>query len=294
MSQPLILPFAAATVPHLTRDWRFVASPPTPLARLARLKTVITGVRPAPPSRALRVLQDSPRWNGYFLFLGDGQLTPRHRYTLARLRMLRGRLLVICATPTADMVPPELLEICDAVYWKGLSGYDFSAYAIALREVALRSSGADLLLLNDSVFGPFGDLDTILDATPWQLTGFTASSGFENHLQSYALYWRNVTMPLVHALRTVMPRRVAFNDFQDVVNWQETRLGRVASCTRTVGALWFGAQSEIGDPSLTCAVPLLRAGFPFLKRSLFGGKLSARADQDELRQWLGDHGHPCD
>ncbi|HUR32806.1 MAG TPA: hypothetical protein VM032_03370, partial [Vicinamibacterales bacterium] len=283
----------SGAVEGLVRNWTFEPSAPTMLARLARLRTVIAGPRPAPESRALRALTARDRWNAYFLFLPDGQLSAAHRYTLHRLRALRGGLLAIVATSSPGLVPRELLDTCDAVYWKGESGYDFSAYARVFREIALRSEGADLLLLNDSVLGPFCDLDTILARSPWGLTGFTAWSAFEHHVQSYALYWRRVVPATTRSLRTVLPARVAFNRFQDVVNWQETRLARVASRTMSVGALWFEPDPNASDPSIARAVPLVVSGFPFLKRSLVGGKLANRADQQRVRNLLEERGHPA-
>jgi hypothetical protein len=238
----------------------------------------------------LRAVDVRDRWNGYFLYLPDGGLTSAHRYTLTKLRALSGGLMAICATPDVESVPSELLDQCDAVVWKGLSGYDFSAYAVALAEVSLRSPGADLLLVNDSVLGPFVDLDTILLAAPWTLTGFTASSEHENHLQSYALYFRGVTPATVQSLRTVIPQSVALNSFRHVVYCQETRLARVAARTMTVGALWYGG--EIENPSLTRALPLLKAGFPFLKRSLVGGKRAQCYDQEAMMELLAELDHP--
>jgi lipopolysaccharide biosynthesis protein len=226
------------------------------------------------------------------MFLPDGQMSAAHRYTLNRLRALPGGLLAIVATASPDLVPRELMDTCDAVYWKGESGYDFSAYARVFREVAMRSSGADLLVLNDSILGPFGDLEPVLAHSPWDLTGFTAWSAFEHHVQSYVLFCRKVTGTTVTSLRTVLPSRFAFNRFQDVVNWQETRLARVASLTMSVGALWFEPDPSAGDPSITSGVPLVLAGFPFLKRSLFGGKLAHRADQEQVRSLLEERGHP--
>jgi hypothetical protein len=281
-----------ALVEGLVRDWTFVPSRVAPIARLARATFLLTGLRRAPPSRVLRALEARDRWNGYFLYLPAGGLTSAHRYTLAKLRALSGGLLAICATPDVASVPPELLDLCDAVVWKGLSGYDFSAYAVALAEVAAQSPGADLLLMNDSVLGPFVDLDAILRTVPWQMTGFTASTEFENHLQSYALYVRSITPPVVQSLRTVAPQSVAFDRFWHVVYCQETRLARVAARTMKVGALWFAGGHGAGNPSLTKAVPLLTAGFPFLKRSIAGGKLAHRYDQKLVMELLAERSHP--
>jgi hypothetical protein len=274
----------------LVKNWTFAPSAPGIVARLARLKSVVVGLRGAPAVVPLTRLQARRKWNGYFIYAPDGQLGTAHRYTLRALRALEGGLLVICATPHPRDVPADLARACDALYWKDLSGYDFSAYSLAMREVAVRSPGADLLLLNDSVLGPFGDLSAILAQAPWQLTGFTAWSAFENHLQSYAFLARDVTASTLHHLRSVLPSHLAFNHFQQVVNCQETRLARVAARTITVGALWF--EPGAADPSLARAVALLRDGFPFLKRSLVAGKLADRADQELVRQLLQERGHP--
>jgi hypothetical protein len=276
----------------LVRDWTFSPSTPPLVVRLARAKSLLTGLRRAPQSSVIRAVTPRERWTAYFLYAPDGQLTPAHRYTLARLRALQRGLLVVCAVPSPAAIPAQVLDLADAVLWKSLDGYDFSAYGLALREVAAGASGADLLLMNDSVLGPFNDLTPVLDRPTWTLTGFTAWSAFENHVQSYAWHLRGVTPQTVRALRTVLPAHAAFHHFQQVVNCQETRLARVAAGVMSVGAFWYAPTQDLGDPSLRYAVPLIGAGFPFLKRSLAGGKLAGRADQQTVRRLLEDRGHP--
>lgn len=278
----------------LSRDWSFVASKPSLVCRLVRMRSVVMGLRSAPPSKALRELTARTRWNAYFCYLPDGVLTPAHRFTLSRLKSTAGGLLVVCAAPRPEEVPREIFDYADAVYWKGMSGYDFSAFSVILDAISARSPGADTLVLNDSVLGPFGDIDVLLAAARWRLTGFTASSAFENHIQSYAWYLRQVEPALVRSLRSVFPPNCAFNHFQDVVNFQETRFARVASRSMSVGALWYGDSSAAGDISIRHALPLLDAGFPFLKKSLFGGKLEHLYDQAVLRERLRGLGHPVE
>lgn len=277
---------------ELVPDWTFARSTPPLIVRLVRAKSLVTGLRRAPRSAVVRAVTPRGQWTAYFLYAGDGQLTPAHRYTLERLRALPRGLLVVCAVPSPAQIPAHVMELADAVVWKAPGGYDFSAYGLALREVAARSPGADLFVMNDSVLGPFVDLGPLLDRRTWAFTGFTAWSAFENHVQSYAWHVRDVRPHTVSALRTVLPAHAAFNHFQDVVNCQETRLARVAAGVMSVGALWYAPQQESGDPSLRYALPLVRAGFPFLKRSLAGGKLVARADQQVVRRLLDERGHP--
>lgn len=275
---------------ELCRDWNFVPSRPTLLSRLSRAKSFLTGFRPTPPHRALLPVAPRQRWSCYFLYLPDGRLTAAHRFTLKRLRELPGGLLAIGAAPCAkDLVPLE--DSVDALYWKGLSGFDFSAYSLALAEVSRRSPGADLLVMNDSVLGPFGDIEAAIGRAPWDLTGFTASWLFENHLQSYAFHLREVTPERIRAFGSAIPRRMALGSYRNVINVQETRFARLAARRMRVGAMWYARGPELHDPSLQCALDLASAGFPFVKRSLLG-RYSHFQDRGAIEALLASHGHP--
>jgi len=275
---------------RLVRNWTFEPSAISLRTRLGRTAALLTGLRPAPSHLVLKPVVPRRRWSCYFAYLPDGRLTAAHEFTLARLCALDAGLLVICAAPSPADVPARLFDYADALCWKALSGYDFSAYSIALREVAERSGHADLLVLNDSVYGPFHDLEESLAGARWGMTGFTASAMVENHVQSYAFQVRDVTLEMLHHLRSIMPRRVAFDRAAHVIAYQETRMARVASATMSVGALWF-ADKAAGDPSLEAAIPLVRAGFPFVKRGLFT-KARDYVDSAELRNLLEAHRHP--
>ncbi|MBO9622437.1 MAG: hypothetical protein J7500_06975 [Sphingomonas sp.] len=275
---------------ELCRDWSFVPSSPTLLSRLSRAKSFLMGFRPAPPYRALLPVTRRSRWNCYFLYLPDGQLTPAHRFTLKQLRALPGGLLAIAAAPRAEDL--AVLEgSADALYWKGLRGFDFSAYSLALAEVAGRSPGADLLVMNDSVLGPFGDIEAAIARSPWDLTGFTASWLFENHLQSYAFHLREVTPERIRAFGSAIPQRVSLDSYRNVINVQETRFARLAARRMRVGAMWYAKGPALHDPSLQCALDLAEAGFPFVKRSLLG-RYSHFQDREAIEALLASHGHP--
>lgn len=253
----------------LTPLWAFVPSRPRWTVSAIRAHALATGLKRRPARLELIPAPLAEQWTCLFLHLPDGRLTDAHRFTLARLRNLPRHLMAVCATPSPSMVPAELSEQADALLWKDMPGFDFSAYAYGLEILAQRSPGADVLVMNDSVFGPFCDVEPLLAATPWRFTGFTGFSMIENHIQSYAFHIRAVTPDVVRALRPVMPKRVVFDTYRDVVYCQETRLARVASRSMSVGALWFADMAKSGDPSLVASLDLLAEGFPFLKKSLF-------------------------
>lgn len=277
--------------PALQRDWTFVRSRPNLVARLSRLKSAVTGRRPPPPHAVLKPVTPRPRWNVYFAWLPDAVPTPAHLFTIDRLRGLGGGLLVVCATPRPEQMPENLAVLADALIWKGLSGYDFSAYALALREIAARSPGADAFVMNDSVLGPLVDPAPLIEHAPWDLTGFTASSAVENHLQSYAFLLRGVTGTRLAAFGTALPARFAYDRYRDVVNLQETRFARLAARHMSVGALWYADAAHSGNPSLATAAALLDAGAPFMKKSLLG-PYAGLQDEAGLRARLAACGHP--
>lgn len=274
----------------LERDWSYRPSRPDGLTTAVRLRA-LRGLRHAPASVAISPVYPAPRWIVYFVYLPAGRLDAGHRFTLERLRQGDARLCVICATPNAGLVPEELRSTADATYWKALPGYDFSAYALAIDEIARHSAGAEVLVMNDSVFGPFADVEAIWPMMRWDLTGFTASAQLQNHVQSYAFHLRHVTLDTAKALRTVLPRTRAFDDYVGVVYWQESRFAHVAARSMSVGALWYADGIRCGDPTTYAALPLVRSGFPFLKRSLLS-KNAHLADPDEVRDVLRTLGHP--
>ena len=278
----------------LLRDWTFVPGPRAPWRVLVRrLHARLRKRVPAPAHAWLELPSGTGAWTCWFVWLPDGRLTPAHRFTLDRLRALGRRLLVVCATPDPSMIPADLAAEADALAWKDMPGFDFSAYALGLHGLAAHAPSSDVLVLNDSVYGPFVDLQPFLDAARWDLTGFTATANVENHVQSYAFVLRDVTPARMAALASVLPRDWAYDRFWDVVLGQETRFARVAARSMSVGAFRYAPAGGVEDPTLGLALPLLDDGLPFLKRSLVG-KLAHLDPDGRAAAALARLGHPSD
>jgi lipopolysaccharide biosynthesis protein len=229
----------------------------------------------------------------YFIYLTDGQLNAGQRFTLERLASEDAGLMVICACPQNHEVLEELRPLCDSLYWKEESGWDFSAYAVALSELARLSPGADVLVMNDSVYGPFKPLVPFMDAAPWRFTGFTGNSLEENHVQSYAFIVKSIDGALMEALAPVMSTTWSYNAAMPVILLQETRLSRVAAKQFGVGAFWYGDNPQKPDLCLFYPKELIEAGFPFVKRSLVGKFATKFVQPREMRALLESLGHPA-
>lgn len=245
----------------------------------------------APASAVIKPASPRPRWVSYFIYVPDGALSASQQFTLERLRALALPVQIVCACPRHAALLDTLQGWCDSLLWKDLPGYDFSAYRIGLSHLAAASAGADVLVMNDSVYGPFTDLREVFDTAPWALTGFTASNQRAAHIQSYAFLLRHVQSSTLWRLAPVLPPGIAFHEFRHIIDLQETRFARVAARSISVGALWFGDVQQVSDPTLARAMELLDRGFPFLKRSLLG-KHQGAIDRETVVARLQALGHP--
>lgn len=279
--------------PGIIQNWDFKASPMPRWRHRQAMEMFVRTIHRRPAWCALKPVRPKPTWVIYFLYAPDGSLGITHRFTLARLRDLGLPLLVVCSCPCAAQVPPELHGYADALYWKARPGYDFSAYTLALQQVSCNSPGADVIVFNDSVFGPFVDLRPMLSAASWRLTGFTASNQLTEHIQSYAFILKGVDRMTMWRLAPVLFPFAAVSQRDAVIILQEIRLARVAARSMSVGAFWFADSTRVLDPSLGVPLQLVDAGFPFMKRRLLRQPFDG-IDRQAVDARLRRLGHPVD
>jgi hypothetical protein len=277
------------TAHEIVEDWTFERSRTELRWRVKRVKASVQGICSAPPHVAIRPVTRRESWTVYFVYAPTGHVSESQRFTIRKLKESERALCVVCATPDPSSMPEELSHTADALYWKHMRGFDFSAYRIGLHAVARHSTGSDVLLLNDSVLGPFSDINALLARSPWAMTGFTASASRENHIQSYAFHLSDVTPLRLKQLQTVLPGSFAFNTYDAVITCQETRMARIASHSMSVGSLWYCADRR--SLPLVRATELLDRGFPFIKRSLLN-KSAHFQDLRIIHSRLESFGHP--
>jgi hypothetical protein len=278
--------------PGASTYWHYLPSKPT---WNARFRKFIGRMRrdPAPASVTLKSPQGRGRWVLYFIFLPDGRLTPAHRFSLERLATEDLQLMVVCACPRGHPVLAELLPECQSLIWKEPSGWDFCGYALGLAALAEHAAGSDVLVMNDSVFGPFGPVVPFIEQAPWHLTGFTGNNQNENHIQSYAFIIKSIDGAFVKHLSSILSTGFRYRMQETVVLCQENPLARKVAEKYTVGSYWFSTSSEGSDLCLGQPEQLLDAGFPFIKRSLVGKFANAFNKVADIQALLNRVGHPA-
>jgi hypothetical protein len=109
----------------------------------------------------------------------------------------------------------ELAPFCRQILWRQNVGYDFGAYKDGISAIGALDRVERLLLMNDSVYGPFCPLDKVLgaiDATNTDLWGITDSWQHHYHIQSYFILF------LPNAIQSPTFRR--FWRHLPYVNWK--------------------------------------------------------------------------
>lgn len=272
----------------IIKDWAFSSSRPSVQIRLRRIRNLMTRKIAFPEYRIIKPIVRAARWCVYFVYAPENKIFDSHIYTINKLKSLGSRLLIVYASATNENIPKDLLDSADALYWKALDGFDFSAYTIALHGICENSHGADVFLMNDSVYGPFNDVVEKLEASRWKLTGVTATADVENHLQTYAFHIKGLEKVDLSNLKTVMSQGFCFNHFGAVVLNQETRFSRVASKAMSVGALEYCSGRDL---SLASPAERETKELSFLKRSLVEGKYKHLYPQQGLEEILSNKQH---
>ncbi len=282
---------AQKPIEGLSRVWEYEKERLSPSCYVRRWRA-LRNAAAMPQSLVLKPAEAKPEWILYFVYAPAGRLDGGHLFTLDALKASGLPVLAVVATDVPRSVPEAIVQSCDAVIWKALSGYDFSAYAIGLEAIADRSPGADVLVFNDSMFGPFHDLRPFLSGAPWDLTGFMATDGSrQRHIQSYAFVMKDVRRERLRDMGDVFTTEFAFDDARSTICSRELWMARRASDTMSVGSYWFGAVRDVLDPTLSKAIELVDAGFPFMKRSLLT-KQSHYQRTEDVVSCLGRQGHP--
>ncbi|MFZ5705450.1 MAG: glycosyltransferase [Pseudomonadota bacterium] len=222
----------------------------------------------------------------------SGKVKP---HVLPYIRALKAAGLSVCLIASVDRPldpAPELLDLVDGMLVRRNGGYDFAAWAHALKLDPRLYGSSTLYLVNDSVLpaADTGRIATLVEqvrASEADLVGLTESHEWRWHVQSYFL-----------AVKSRFLSSRAFHGFMDdvrlltrkdhVIRAYEVRLAELAEES--------GHRVDILYPSATAINPtlfgwraLIEAGMPFVKLLLLRGQFDA-IDIDGWQDVLAAHG----
>ena len=251
--------------------------------------------------KSRRTLPKRRRVAVFASYSGDGTLPPQVKPYLEGLRPFVDRIVVVCDNTIGPLRRTALEALADHVIAERHGEYDFGSYKRGVawaRQAGWLDEADDLILCNDSCFGPVGSFAPMferMDARHLDFWGATDSQEFHPHLQSFfvVLGWH-----VVHS--------AAFRDFLDGVtkqpNVQQVIMKYEIGLTRTLDKAGFrwGAMVENRlegvhalDPSYrNIAEHPIRAmemGLPLVKAKALRQIQSNAEGIDRTLAWLQQH-----
>lgn len=163
---------------------------------------------------------------------------------------------------------------CAGIFQRENSGLDFASWKAALLALPELFQAQELLLANDSVYGPVAPLGSVLAAMKRRkcdFWGLTASREGRPHLQSYFLVFR--ARALRHAAFARFWAQVeALDQKRLIIRCYETTLTQRLALAGLSGAAYAPlAADSAKNPMLRHGLELARnSGLPVIKRQLLG------------------------
>ncbi|MFN3279290.1 MAG: rhamnan synthesis F family protein [Paracoccus hibiscisoli] len=137
-------------------------------------------------------------------YSGDGVLPPQVQPYLEGLRPFVDRIVVVCDNTIGPLRRDALAKLADHVIAERHGEYDFGSYKRGVawaRQAGWLDEADDLILCNDSCFGPVGSFAPMferMEARHLDFWGATDSQEFHPHLQSFfvVLGWHVFQSPV--------------------------------------------------------------------------------------------------
>jgi glycosyltransferase involved in cell wall biosynthesis len=198
------------------------------------------------------------------------------RHVLYYLNALKAEGFKIVLITSSKTLSAESLaaarEICAAVVQRENRGFDFAGWALAMEAFPTIADARELLITNDSIYGPMRSLDVVFKTMrdrPCDFWGLTESLEIMRHLQSYFILFNRAAIK-ASAFRTFWSSVRALSNKSDIINKYEVQLTPALNDAGLVADAFIPSKSqrEICNPTLAPWRSLLQDGFPFVKVQL--------------------------
>jgi lipopolysaccharide biosynthesis protein len=245
----------------------------------------------------LRALSSAPRVCFFAHFDEDNVVGEHVHHYLHGLRDAGFAVLFLTATELGDDTRSQLTAIGVHISQRPNQGMDFGMWAHALRTYSATITG-DLLLANDSVYGPIGGLREVMERfQSCRADYFGLVESFEHtpHLQSWFLLFKP------HVYRSAAFREVFDRDFGSMTKRQVIRAGELG-LARALSKAGFRYEA-VFSPRRVCTIPSLcrmnpsvllwrelpvSGAVPFIKIQALRDNPYGETDQTQWKQVVGD------
>jgi O-antigen biosynthesis protein len=197
-----------------------------------------------------------------------GRLKPNVPIYIAALRRAGLKVVLIVAADQAPIVDSALSETLSGGFVRDIGGFDFAAWAHALKAAPELWRAETLFLVNDSVIGPLSQqrLDDLLrrvTESPADVVGATENFEIEWHLQSYFIAFKSRALAS-EALRSFFDRVQSITDKDAVVRAYEVPLTRLLTEAGLLCAPVYPSRDR-ANQTVVHWRDLIDEGFPFVK-----------------------------
>lgn len=211
----------------------------------------------------------------FFASYGESRTFSRTVIELTRALTERGYDVVLIRATSSEYVhwPEEEEKIRPTIVRRPNIGYDFGSWAIGINQFPALAARPQVLLVNDSLVGPFGSIDAILDHfenTTADVWGAASTLQFTPHLQSFMLGFHGGVLrryPLSRFWASIRE----LGSKEQIVHAYEIGLSQVIDREMlTVDAFMPSEMVVKGElnPIIDGWQQALDFGFPFVKREL--------------------------
>lgn len=248
--------------------------------------------RTEPPRRRVAVFAS---------YSGDGVLPPQVQPYLEGLRPFVDRIVVVCDNTIGPLRREVLAKLSDHVIAERHGEYDFGSYKRGVawaRQAGWLDEADDLILCNDSCFGPVGSFAPMferMDARYLDFWGATDSREFHPHLQSFfvVLGWHVFQSPVFRNFIEGITRQP---NVQQVIMKYEIGLTKtLAGAGYSWGAMVENRLEGVHplDPTyrniVEHPITAMEMGLPLVKAKALRQTESNAEGTDRTLDWLRQH-----
>ncbi|GAB3126792.1 hypothetical protein GCM10027056_24990 [Glaciibacter psychrotolerans] len=188
----------------------------------------------------------------------------KHSYTV----------IIVRASDTTDpLIWPEDYPVRATIVRKSNIGYDFGSWAVGLKLFPSVRRKKFVILANDSLVGPFGDLDQLITSFESATTNVWAATNtaqIRPHVQSFFVGYRDGILN-DRSLRQFWSNVAVEPDKQQIIQRYELGLSQLLLAEGLTTSACFESErvvSQAENPTVEGWRNLVKIGFPFVKREL--------------------------